>query len=409
MISGKERAKKIKLKRTVKVIMILSVLLIVAGIGLQVFDFSTKQRQKNIQLEKQKLLEEKRKQEEAKKNARKEYNVSMVMVGDALIHGSIYYDAKQKDGTYDFKPMLEYIKPIVQNYDLKYYNQETILGGKELGLSNYPRFNSPYEVGDAFIDAGFNLVSLATNHTMDKGEVGVLNSAKYWNSKANVYTAGSYTSFEERDKERILEKNGIKYAFFSYTMWNNGLSTPKGKEYLNNEYDPELVKADVDRVRDKCDLIIVAMHWGTEYSMGISDKQVEVANYLSSLGVNIIIGAHPHVVEPIEYINNGKTLVIYSLGNFISDQVGIERLTGLMVTLNVKKVVENKISTVSVENVKASLLYTKSNSYMPRNFKVYPYSQLNSTLLPNYKSYYEKYKNIVTSKYTDLQFDEVSG
>ena len=181
------------------------------------------------------------------------------------------------------------------------------------------------------------------------------------------------------------------------------------KEYLNNEYTPELAKADIERVKGKCDLIIVAMHWGTEYSMGVSDKQEEVANYLSSLGVNIIIGAHPHVVEPIEYINNGKTLVIYSLGDFISDQVGIERLTGLMVTLNVKKVVEKQISTVTVENVKGSLLYTKSNSYTPRNFRVYPYSQLNSTILPNYKSYYEKYKAVVTSRYPNLQFDEVSG
>lgn len=402
MSSGKVQKKKLKLKRTVKIVFVLSILLIVAGIGLQMHDFSMKEKER--QKEAKRLAEIKL--AEAKKNARKEYNLSMVMVGDALIHSSIYYDARQ-GGTYDFKPMLQYIKPIIQNYDIKYYNQETILGGKELGLSNYPRFNSPYEVGDAFIDAGFNLVSLATNHTMDKGEQGVLNSYNYWSSKSNIVTAGSYNSFEERDKERVYEKNGIKYAFFSYTMWNNGLSTPRGKEYLNNEYTPELAKADIERVKGKCDVIIVAMHWGTEYSTGISDKQKEVANYLSSLGVNIIIGAHPHVVEPIEYINEGKTLVIYSLGNFISDQVGIERLTGLMVSLNIKKVVEKQISTITVENVKGSLLYTKANSGMPRNFRVYPYSQLNSTILPNYKNYYEKYKNIVISKMPELQFDTV--
>lgn len=408
-MASKEVKKKVKLKRTIKVILILSMLLIVSGVGLQAFNFYQVHQYKVKDEREKQFQEQKRQKEEEKKNAHKEYNLSMVMVGDALIHSAIYYDAKLKTGGYDFKPMLQYIKPIVQNYDLKYYNQETILGGSELGLSNYPRFNSPYEVGDAFIDAGFNLVSLATNHTMDKNEQGVINSKKYWSTKTNVLTAGSYTSFEDRDTVRILEKNGIKYAFFSYTMWNNGLATPKGKEYLNNEYTPELAKADIERVKGKCDLIIVAMHWGTEYSMGVSDKQEEVANYLSSLGVNIIIGAHPHVVEPIEYINNGKTLVIYSLGNFISDQVGIERLTGLMVTLNVKKVVEKQISTVTVENVKGSLLYTKSNSYTPRNFRVYPYSQLNSTILPNYKSYYEKYKAVVTSRYPNLQFDEVSG
>ena len=286
---------------------------------------------------KQEIKENKSIKKVLKKETKKEMKTSLLMVGDALIHSTLYQDAKTNDG-YDFKPMLERIKPIASKYDLEYYNQETILGGEELGLSNYPRFNSPYEVGDAFIDAGFNLVSLATNHTMDKGEQGVLNSLAYWNKKKNVLTAGSYSSFEDRDRKVIKEINGIKYAFFSYTTWTNGLSTPTGKEYLNNVYNEELVKADIERVKEEADVIIVAMHWGTEYSTGISDTQVEIANYLANLGVDIIIGSHPHVVEPIEFI--GKTMVIYSLGNFISDQVGVERLTGLMVNVDIKKTVE---------------------------------------------------------------------
>ena len=244
---------------------------------------------------KQEIKENKSIKKVLKKETKKETKASLLMVGDALIHSTLYQDAKTNDG-YDFKPMLERIKPIASKYDLEYYNQETILGGEELGLSNYPRFNSPYEVGDAFIDAGFNLVSLATNHTMDKGEQGVLNSLAYWNKKKNVLTAGSYSSFEDRDRKVIKEINGIKYSFFSYTTWTNGLSTPTGKEYLNNVYNEELVKADIERVKEEADVIIVAMHWGTEYSTGISDTQVEIANYLASLGVDIIIGSHPHVV-----------------------------------------------------------------------------------------------------------------
>ena len=173
--------------------------------------------------------------QEEKKDTKKEMSASLIMVGDALIHSSIYMDAKTSTGSYDFRPMLEKIKPIVSKYDLKYYNQETVLGGVELGLSNYPRFNSPYEVGDAFIDAGFNLVSLATNHTMDKGEQGVLNSLSYWGKQQNILTAGSYKSFEDRDRKVIKEINGIKYAFFSYTTWTNGLETPTGKEYLKSK------------------------------------------------------------------------------------------------------------------------------------------------------------------------------
>ena len=338
----------------------------------------------------------------------KEYNASLFMVGDALIHSAIYQDAKQADGSYDFKPMLEVIKPISSTYDLVYYNQETVLGGTELGLSNYPRFNSPYEVGDAFIDAGFNMVSLATNHTMDKGEVGVTNSVNYWKSKKDsVVYSGQWISAEEREAEtaQVYEKNGIKYAFLSYTTWTNGLETPVGKEYLNNVYSPEKAAADIAKVKDKADVIIVAMHWGIEYSLGVSPNQEEIANYLSSLGVQIIIGAHPHVVEPVEYINDGKTFVIYSLGNFISDQEGNERLTGLMMSLDIKKVVGvNDEVKVTVENPSAELIYTKSNYGRKRNFKVYPYTLLNNTILNGYNTLYEKYKGVVSSRYSDLHW-----
>lgn len=333
----------------------------------------------------------------------REYTARLFMVGDALIHDSIYRDARVSKDVYDFRPMFEFIKPISSKYDLAYYNQETILGGASLGYSNYPRFNSPQEVGDAFLDSGFNMISLATNHTMDKGEQGVINSVNYWSSKKDIAFDGQRTSQEERDKARIYEKNGIKYAFFSYTTWTNGLETPIGKEYLNNVYSDEKAKVDIEKVRDKVDFVIVAMHWGNEYSLGVSQSQTNIANYLSSLGVDLIIGAHPHVVEPVEWINNGKTLVIYSLGNFISDQEGNERLTGLMMEVTLKKKVDGDgVTTNNIINPKAELIYTKSYYGGKRNFKVYPYPQLNTSLLKNYTTLYEKYKGIVSSRYPEL-------
>ncbi len=353
------------------------VFLISAGISFQIF-----------------ACQEKKKEEKIYDVALKEEEVqeaSLVMVGDALIHSAVYQDARQADGSYDFKPMIARIKPMIENYDLRYYNQETILGGASLGLSTYPRFNSPQEVGDAFLDAKFNLVSLATNHTMDKGEQGVINSVNYWKDKPAV-TAGSYLSFEERDEEKIYEINGIKYAFFSYTTWTNGLETPTGKEYLNNVYSDELAKKNIEAVRDKVDVVIVAMHWGIEYSLGVSSDQERIANYLSSLGVDIIIGAHPHVVEPIAYI--GKTLVIYSLGNFISAQEGVERLTGLLASVKIRKVTNRGITTIALDSLKAELLYTYYNGAI-RNFEVYPYTQLSNAVLPNYLTYYQRYKGVV--------------
>ena len=168
-------------------------------------------------------------------NTKKETYASMVMVGDALIHGTVYGTAHRyaNYNGYDFKPMLEHIKERVKDYDLAYYNQETILGGTEIGLSDYPTFNSPQEFGDAMIDAGFNIVNLATNHTLDRGEQAVINSANYWKTK-DVLTAGSYASFEEASKINIKEKNGIKYALLSYTYGTNGIKVPEGKEYSND-------------------------------------------------------------------------------------------------------------------------------------------------------------------------------
>lgn len=320
------------------------------------------------------------------------YNISLIMVGDALIHSAVYADA-QTNNKYDFKPMLTEIKPIIQNYDLAFYNQETILGGTNLGLSTYPRFNSPYEVGDAFIDAGFNMISLANNHTLDRGEKAIVNSRNYWN-KQDVLVSGSATSTEERNNIEVKEINNIKYTMLAYTTTTNGLTA--SQDYHVNIYNKDQVKQDIESIKDKTDLIIISMHWGEEYNHNITNKQKEIATYLSNLGVDIIIGHHPHVVEPIEYINN--TLVIYSLGNFISAQRGVERLTGLMVSVNIEKTVIQTQTSINISNPTAELIYTYSSGNPRKNFKVYPYTKLNEKILPNYKEYYNKFMNIVTSK-----------
>ena len=389
-----KRKKKMRLKKGFRLIFAFILIVVLAIFALDFFDISSHFIKKS-----------KPKKEEVIK-VPKEFKARVFMVGDALIHSSVYDDAKTANG-YDFKPMIELIKPIASKYDLVYYNQETILGGPELGYSNYPRFNSPYEVGDAFVDAGFNLVSLATNHTMDKNEQGVLNSVAYWKKQKGVVTSGQWTSAEEREESiaKIYEVNGINYAFLSYTTWTNGLETPYGKEYLNNVYSDEKAANDIAKVKDKADIIIVAMHWGTEYSLGVDYSQDRIAKFLSDQGVGLIIGAHPHVVEPCEFINDGKTFVIYSLGNLISDQEGNERLTGLMMTIDIKKKIDiDDTVTVTLENPRAELTYTKSYYGGKRNFKVYPYSQLNGSILPNFESLRDKYQGVVSSQYPELKW-----
>lgn len=389
-----KRRKRIKLKKNALIICLFLFLILCLCI------FFLSGKDKAIKVPKENIPNVEVKDDE---KSPKVYEVKMIMVGDALIHDRLYNTVRNEDGSYDFKPTIQYIKPIITKYDLKYYNQETILGGAELGYSSYPQFNSPNEVGDAFLDAGFNLVSLATNHTMDKGERGVLNSVNYWKSKKNVVYSGQWSSWDERNEVHVYDINGISYAFFSYTTWTNGLETPNGKEYLNNVYSDEKAANDISKIRDLVDVVIVAMHWGTEYSLDVSSSQEYIANYLAGLGVDLIIGSHPHVVEPVEYINNGKTFVIYSLGNFLSAQYGIDRLTGLMVEVTIKKVVDvDGTITVSIESPKAELTYTQTNDYT--KYRVYPYSKLNSTILPDYMNYYEYYKGIVSSKYQKLEW-----
>lgn len=393
-----KKRRKVRLKKRGKILFII-ILIVCAGIiyfSSSNFSFF----KSTDKVEKKDVIEK-----EVKKD--KDYTAKVFMVGDALIHSAVYEDARQSDGTYDFTPMLSAIKPISSKYDLAYYNQETILGGKDLGYSNYPRFNSPQEVGDAFVDAGFNLVSLATNHTMDKGEQGVLNSVAYWKTKSGVVSSGQWSSDEERNQSiaTIHEVNNIKYAFISYTIWTNGLSTPTGKEYLNNLYSEEKAKADIEAVRDKVDFVIVAMHWGTEYSFKVDAKQEEIANYLSSLGVDLIIGAHPHVIQTVEYINNKKTFVVYSLGNFISDQNDVDNFTGLAFEVTLKKHVDvdDKV-TNSVVEPKAELVYTTTTKVrgVNHNFKVVPYPNLTDNELKNHLSYYDSYKSIVNERYPEL-------
>lgn len=333
-----------------------------------------------------------------------ESQLSLVMVGDALIHSSVYADAKTKNG-YDFKPMFSEMKKFFSSYDLAFYNQETILGGSELGLSNYPQFNSPYEVGDAFVDMGFNLVSLATNHTLDKGVSTnyktIINSRNYWDKKTDVIASGSYISDEQRNNIVVKEKNGIKYGLLAYTTLTNGLKRPVGKDYYLNIYNKDIVKKDIENIRDKVDLLIVSMHWGVEYSHGVSNEQKEIAKYLSSLGVDIIVGTHPHVVEPIEFIDN--TLVIYSLGNFISSQIGVEKLTGLIVDTNIIKTVVNDKIYLKVEKPRADLVYTCKSSVCG-HFKIYQYNNLNEKILKNYDTYFDKYMSIVKKLDNNIEY-----
>lgn len=375
--------KKRRLKVKNVIIAILFLILLVS-LGITVYLYLTNDEEPNsIESKPQEIIEEQP----------KEKRMSLVAVGDTLIHGALYVDAQTGYDTYDFSYMFTEIEPLIKNYDLKYYNQETIIGGKNLGVSHYPRFNSPDEIGLNLVDIGFNLISLANNHTLDKDAVGVLYSVNFWKNQEGVVVSGQSDSFENRNNIEIHEQNGIKYAFIAYTDMTNGLAVPEGMEYLVNVYSDQQAKIDIESIRDKVDVVIVSMHWGEEYTHIPTYSEKREAQYLASLGVDLIIGSHPHVIQPVDFIDD--TLVIYSLGNFVSGQspLGIDKTIGLMVGMDI---VVNE-SDVTFENLDYKLLYTYCTSNY-KNYKVYPFDSLIDDILYNHESIEQEYMNIVTNE-----------
>ena len=316
--------------------------------------------------------------------------------GDALVHGTVWMDADQGNGTYDFSGIVENVGRLAEGYDLKYYNQETILGGTELGLSGYPTFNSPQEVGDAMVNMGFGLVSTANNHSLDQGLTGIERSTEYWKrqeAEHGVHMAGTYNSQEDHDKMNVYEVNGITYTFLSWTYGCNGLVPPEGYEYIVNIYTDHVDEL-LEQVRQAdavSDVVIVAMHWGTEYYMEANDEQRQLAQQLSEAGADIIVGNHPHVIQPIEWVNDHKTIVYYAMGNMVSAQIDEPNLVGVVGGITIKKTVDAGGTTIELNDPRADLIYTYYDpGYV--NFKVIPMKELTDDKVYGAAALYEKYR-----------------
>lgn len=334
----------------------------------------------------------------------KEQEIKVILAGDALVTQNTLEDAyDEKTDTYSFAPMFKLIKDYIKTYDIKYYNQETSLSGSQFKYLGYDCYNTPDQFGIDMIDAGFNMISLANNHTFDgelgiiegrkycyKSEQGVINNLNFWKKYKNVYTSGSYSNEEERNKIVIKKRNGIKYTMLSYTY---GLNIPQNYDkspYMVNIYSDEQVKKDVEKIRDKVDVIFVSMHWGynNEQSFIPSEEQKRQAQYLASLGVDVVIGHHPYVIQPIEKINN--TLVFYSLGRIISSKTYLYNDYSYVIGLLGELTITKKDGRIKIENTNNELVYNYYDENNQNNL-VIPFSQMNENYNKEYKRLYEKY------------------
>lgn len=310
-----------------------------------------------------------------------EKRASFFGVGDNLIHNCVYWQAEKHasgDG-YDFLPMYEQMRADIEGADIAYINQETVLGGTEIGVSSYPMFNSPQELGRDMIDLGFDVFSLATNHAFDKGERGVRNTLAFFESHPEVTPIGMYKKGEENIT--VLEKNGIKLAFINYTYHTNGLSLPSDSEYyvpvadISKDYK-SMVEA-VEKAKEMADFVVFCVHWGDEGATQPNKIQKESAKILADAGCDVIVGTHSHTIQPVEYIDD--TLVIYSLGNFISAQKGPYNMMGGAIKFDFVLKGEEK----SIENVRFEPLINQYEAGFS-NIRVIPFRNYTEQLGRNH-------------------------
>lgn len=291
--------------------------------------------------------------------------VTLVMVGDILLHTPVTESGEQEDGTYNFDALFANVKDEISEADLALVNQEVIIGGEELGISGYPSFNAPYELGDALVDAGFDVVLHATNHALDQGKKGIKNCLSFWEKNYPEMTVlGINESKEAQDTIYVYEQDGIRIAILNYTYGTNGIALPSDMPYAVNLLEEERVTEDIAKAKELADFIVVCPHWGTEYQLTASGEQERWMKIFLENGVDLVIGTHPHVIEPIVWMTrDGEVmetpvdatadytwqgagedgmLVYYSLGNFVnwtsSSGEGIaNRMVGGMAEITIGK------------------------------------------------------------------------
>src|SRR5690625_669345 len=294
--------------------------------------------------------------------------ITLAETGDILLHDRLYNKAKTKAGGYDFNEMLAEAKPLFKKEHLTIVNQESIIAGEEIGLSTFPHFNSPVEIGYSLKDLNVDIANLANNHVLDRGEEGILKSIENW-EKIGIPYIGAYKSKEDAETLRIFHKNGLRICFLSYTSSMGTVKRPKGKEYLVGRYKDlgvKWIRRLIGRIKSRnlADVVVLSIHYGKEYQMLPTASQLETSNNLSDAGADVIIGHHPHVLQPPAYILNSygrETFTAYSLGNFFTGQQGLYRQIGAYTTIDIEKPLPWKNSLLKIDNPTMKLTYVDSS------------------------------------------------
>lgn len=314
--------------------------------------------------------------------------IHIVAVGDNLVQTAVYREASSHsdNGTYNFIPLYENVRSIIEAGDISILNQETLIANGEYEISGANlNFNSPVELGYDMIDLGFNVFTMANNHVLDKGTDGLEATLDYWDKQCqenDIVVCGAYRDESDMQNIRTMTVDDVTFAFLAYTEHLNGYYIPDDsplRVVLTEETD--VIESQIKRAKEIADVVIVAAHWGVEDTHTVADERKQLAQDMVDWGADVIIGSHPHTAETMEYLTRDdgtKGFVFYSLGNFISAQTDNFNLVGEIADFDI--VVDGVSNEVSVENIGVIPVINHYDDGSFSNMRLYPYSMYTDEL-----------------------------
>ncbi len=344
----------------------------------------------------------------------KRTSVTFAAVGDNLIHDNIYMQAKKRAGGsgFDFSLPYERAERFIKGMDIAFINQESPIAEDVSPLSGYPRFNSPKAVGGHIAEMGFNLIGISNNHMLDNGEEGAISHMDFWENQGVLMCMGMWRNPKEMEKPLLLEKNEITFGFLPMTEHTNGLSLPKDSplRYIRTD-EWQLIKNQLDMINKQSDFQVAVIHWGVENSLDASKAQRDLAKRLSDEGIDLIIGSHSHTLQPIEWItgeNGRRTLVIYSLGNFISSMLDKQNMLGGIMQMTIEK--DFAADETYIKNARLHPIVTQYEGRDRRNVRIIPLEEYTDELAANhgvradYPEFSVEYLKSIISKNVPYEF-----
>ena len=350
-----ELRKKIKLFAGIGILVLL---ILILGISVGVHNHKKAEAEKKKEKARQEKLE--------KKKAQEDLTVDFLAVGDNIAHGSIFKSGQGEGDVWNYDHIYEPVKKDIEEADLSLVTQETIFVEDRNNVSGYPAFGTPVEIGDALVNAGFDVIAHSSNHVLDKGTKSIEYTLDWWEqTHPEIEVLGIHKTAEEAEGISVIRCKNLKIAMLDYTYSFNGIEMPKEKEYLADLFDEEKARKDIQKAKDLADVVIVVMHVGDEYVQEVDEQTKNWTDLFLEEGVDIVIGSHPHVIRPMETLtgeDGHKMLVYYSLGNFVATQNDLPCLLGGMAKITIRKDLESgEIQIPNHEYIPLLMYYDREN------------------------------------------------